>query len=171
MDRLDLSPPSRPAYPTAAGADDVAPLSVVRPGKSFPGTPSRPIATSFARVRTERASAYLHGLNQHWHRHVQVVAHSEAHAEIAFPLGRAELDASGEALEVSLTASSNYDAALLEDMVAEALDRLAFNDDLQYQWIRPAPSAAPSAQASRNPRPFHSFRPTEGVMSQHGSRP
>ena len=31
MNRLDLSPPSRPVHPPGAGADDGAPLSVIRP--------------------------------------------------------------------------------------------------------------------------------------------
>ena len=162
MDRFDLSPVSRPATPAGARVGDVAPPSVVHPGKNS----ASPIATSFARVRTERAWAYLHGLDQHWHRHVQVVAHSEVHAEILFPLGRVDLDASGDSLEVSLSAGSNHDAALLEDLVSESLDRLAYGEELNYQWIRPAPSAR-DAQPSRNrPRQFFSFRTTEGTAHQ-----
>src|SRR5579871_1084986 len=126
MDRFDLSPPSQPVYLADAGADDVAPLSVVRPGKPFQSRTSKPlaIATSFARVRTERARDYLRGLDRHWHRHVQVVARDETHIEIAFPLGRAELDASTGTLDVNLTANSNHDAAVLEDLLSESLDRL-----------------------------------------------
>jgi len=175
MDRLDLSPPSQPASPAGAGADDVAPLSLVRPGKVSSARtqkPDRPIATSFARVRTGRAYDYLDGLNLHWHRHVHVVAHSEAHAEIVFPLGCCALDASDDSLDVSLRASSNYDAALLEDLISETIDRLALSEDLQYQWIRPAPSAARDAQAGRNcPRHIFSFRRAEGAMPHNGSRP
>lgn len=175
MDRFDLSPPSQPASPAGAGADDVAPLSVVRPGQVFSAHTQKsttPFATSFARVRTARAHEVLDGLNLHWHRHVEVTAHSEAHAEIVFPLGCCELDANDDSLDVILRANSNYDAALLEDLVSESIDRLAFSEDLQFQWIRPAPSAAQDAQArpDRSRRIF-SFRRTEGVMPHNGSRP
>ena len=167
MDRFDFSPPSQPIHLADAGADDVAPLSVVRPGKSFQMRASQPlaIATSFARVRTERAHDYLAGLDRHWHRHVEVVARDEAHVEIVFPLGRAALDASAGTLEVNLTAQSDHDAALIEDLLSESLDRLAFGEDLQYQWIRPAPLAAQDAQARHaHTRNSFSFRQTEGVM-------
>ena len=172
MDWLDLSPPSQPAYPTDAGADDVAPLSVVRPGKipsSHALTPAG--ATSFARVQTNLASAYLRGLNRHWHRNVQVLAHSAAHVEILFPLGRSEFDASADSLEISLTSRSNYDAALLEDLVSEALDRLALSEELQYHWIRPAPRADLDVPVgTQHPRKFFSSRWSERPIPQHGSR-
>jgi hypothetical protein len=133
---------------------------------------SHPIATSFARVRTQHAVQYLHGLNQHWHRHLPVFAHADAHVEIAFPIGRCELDANEACLDISLTAASTYDAASLEDLVSESLDRLAWSEDLQYQWIRPAPAAAYDAQASRFRRGrIFSFRPTEGVAPRHGRTP
>ena len=168
MDRFDVSPPSHLAHLADAGADDVAPLSVVRPGKRFqPRTSERPltVATSFARVRTERARDYLGGLDWHWHRHVQVVRRDDAHLEIVFPLGHAELDASSGTLEVNLAASSNHDAAVLEDLLSESLDRLAFGEDLQYQWIRPAPRATRDAPASQaRPRNIFSFPQAERVM-------
>jgi hypothetical protein len=171
MDRLDFTPVSRPAAPTGARVDDVAPLSVVRPGQTFQRRSPHPIATSFARVRTTHAIAYLHGLNRHWYRHAPVFALGDAHAEIAFPIGRCELDASADCLDVSLTAGSNHDAALLEDLVSESLDRLAWSEDLQYQWIRPAPDAARDAQARNRPGKIFSFRPTEGAVPHRGSTP
>jgi hypothetical protein len=139
MDRPNR-PPAKPAISAATGAGDVAPLSVVRPGQFFS-------TTSFARVRTRKAFAYLEGLNQGWRRHVEVVADSEAHAEAVFPMGHAELEASAEFLEVSLRARSDHEAALLEDLVSDSLDRLAL--DLDYQWVRSAPAAASSYRWSR----------------------
>ncbi len=172
MDRFDLPPVSQPATPTGARVDDVAPLSVVRPGQIFTRPSSHPVATSFARVRTQHAMQYLHGLNRHWYSHAAVFARDVAHAEIVFPIGRCELDASADCLEVSLTAPSNHDAALLEDLVSESLDRLAWSEDLNYQWIRPAPAVAHDAQANRNRATrIFSFRPVEGVVPHHRRTP
>jgi hypothetical protein len=171
MDRPDVSPVSRPTTPAGARVDDVAPLSVVRPGQAFMRPSSFPIATSFARVRTQHAIQYLHGLNRHWHRHVPVFAHTDAHAEIAFPIGRCELDAGADCLDIRLTAGSTYDAASLEDLVSESLDRLAWREDVQYQWIRPAPAAAHDPHANRSRTDLSWFHPTEGVVPRHGRTP
>ena len=160
MDRFDFSPQSQSAYPVDAGADDVAPLSVVRPGKRF-SERSAPPATSFARVPTKHAHQYVLGLNHRWQRYVPIFAHGETHTVFVFPLGRAELDASVDALHVSLTANSNRDAVLLEDLVSESLDRLA-GEDLQYHWIRPAPVNARNSE--RSSAQIFMFRKTEGVM-------
>jgi len=93
--------------------------------------------TSYATVRTPHAGEYLIGLSHAWHRTSAEVGEAPTHIEVPFALGRVALDADGDRLEIVLTAGSNRDAALLEDLVSDHLDRLSSGEDLNYQWIGP----------------------------------
>lgn len=104
------------------------------------------MTTSYATVQTRLAGAYLAELGRNWHREEHVLAQSPAHVEIPFPIGRATLDAEGDVLNITLTANSNRDSTLLEDLISDQLDRLSSDEDLRYQWVR-TPEELPIARS------------------------
>ena len=93
--------------------------------------------TSFATVHTARAGEYLFGLSRSWRGALPMSGDTLSRVEIAFPIGRAALEAEPDLLNITLTAASSHDVALLEDLISDHLDRLASGEDLSYQWLRP----------------------------------
>jgi hypothetical protein len=100
------------------------------------------VITSYATIRTTFAIEYLAGLGRAWHRVSPVSDETPRHVEIPFPIGQVSLDADGEILDITLTASTSHNAALLEDLISEHLDRLSLGEDLRYQWLSPNETAA-----------------------------
>ena len=91
---------------------------------------------SFACINTLHARDYVAGLGRIWHHEIPPVA--PAHVVIPFPIGLCELAATAKLLNITLTAKSGYEIALLEDLISEHLDRISDDERLRYQWIRPA---------------------------------
>jgi hypothetical protein len=89
---------------------------------------------SYARVRTEKASEYLVRFSKAWLRTVPELVFNDRLARIPFPYATCELSVGEGFLDITLTANSREYAALLEDVVAERLDRLAHDEALKYQW-------------------------------------
>ena len=110
------------------------------------------MTTSFASLRTPLAGAYLVEIGRTWHRDEDALA--ENHIEIPFPIGRVAIDVNGDVLNVTLTANSHYESTLLEDLIADQIDRLSSDEDLHYQWLRTDELAATRGQRST----FHFFR-------------
>lgn len=92
--------------------------------------------TSYARVRTDYASQYLIALSKDWMRRLPAVTHDYTRAMIPFPIGACQLDAHENYLVVMLSAKTQSDAALLEDLISHQLDRLAGGEELHYQWVQ-----------------------------------
>jgi hypothetical protein len=92
------------------------------------------MTTSYARVRTEKASEYLIRFSKAWLRTVPDLVFNDRLATIPFPHARCELSAGDGFLDITLTANSKEYATLLEDVVYERLDGLARGEELKYQW-------------------------------------
>ena len=106
--------------------------------------------TSYATVYTAHAGEYLFGLSRSWRGALPLSGQTLSHVEIAFPIGRCALDAESDSLAITLTAPSNHDVALLEDLISDHLDRLASNEDLSYQWLRPTTEPIAPRRSSRS---------------------
>ena len=85
-------------------------------------------------VRTTRAGEYLISLCRAWNHGLPKSGRMPTQIEISLANGRVALNASADNLEIVLTAGSRFDAALLEDLVSDLLDRLS-SEELHYQWI------------------------------------
>lgn len=101
---------------------------------------------SYATVHTTLAGEYLIGLCRTWHRALPESDEALTQVVIPFVNGRVALAAGTDRLEIVLTAGTTRDAALLEDLVSDHLDRLSGGEELRYQWIT---SNEESAAASR----------------------
>ena len=114
------------------------------------------MVTSYAKVRTSRASEYLIGLCREWHSTLPESGEAPTHVEISFANGRVAIDAAADHLEFVLTAATIRDTALLEDLVSDHLDRLSCGEDIQYEWT--GTTVEPAPKVSR--RVFESVRTT-----------
>ena len=94
------------------------------------------MSTSYASVHTPHARAYLTGLGKVWHHNPSVTAAMQV--VIPFPIGLCAIAATTDLLNITLTARSSYEIALLEDLISDHLDRLSQDESLHYQWVRPA---------------------------------
>jgi hypothetical protein len=88
-----------------------------------------------AEVPTANGSRYLQQLCKHW-SHKMPVEFDAGKGHIAFPNGAiAELAAGAEALVVTLDVPEGEDAARMQRVVAEHLDRFAFREaPLAFDW-------------------------------------
>ncbi len=107
------------------------------------------MTTSYASVHTARARDYMVELGQIWHHTISPKASMEM--VIPFPLGLCEITATADLLQISLIAKSNYEIALLEDLISDQLDSLLEKESLQYQWLRPANDAKQAPDSTSNP--------------------
>lgn len=91
--------------------------------------------TWVARVPTASASRYLQQLAKHWSHKLDVTVSAEE-ATIAFPsAARLEMRADSETLDLSLHVPAGEDAARMQRVVEEHLDRFAFREGpLTYDW-------------------------------------
>lgn len=90
---------------------------------------------SVAQVPTASASRYLQQLAKHW-SHKLEVTFAATEAAIGFPFGsRLEMRADSEALDLVLRVPDGEDAARMQRVIAEHVDRFAFREGpLTYDW-------------------------------------
>ena len=93
------------------------------------------VATT-ARVPTKFALEYLAALSGDLSLSSSPVAGTTIRVEIELSEGRCTLEANGNYLDVTLVAETNSGAVLLEALISDRLDGLAWGEDLQYQWSR-----------------------------------
>jgi hypothetical protein len=105
------------------------------------------VITSYATVLSPNAHAYLIALGRDWHRDLPQSGEMPTHVEIPFSIGHCALDVDGDQLDITLTALSERNAVLLEDLISDHLDRLSSDEDLRYQWLRPADEQGPRRRA------------------------
>ena len=86
-----------------------------------------------ARVPTAQASKYLQQLCKHF-QHKLPVEFDASLGSIAFPAGKTQLAADGEALSLALEAENAEDLERLKDVVARHLVRFAFREELLVEW-------------------------------------
>ena len=89
--------------------------------------------TSLARTETVHASRYLQQLAKHW-SHKFEVRFTPTAATIDLPLGRCELSADDQALEVTLKGTPHVDMGRFQTVVAEHLQRFGYRETLTFDW-------------------------------------
>lgn len=90
--------------------------------------------TLIANPATEHASRYLQQLCKHWSHKFEVRFTPEA-GEIVLPLGKVELIAMSDQLEIRLHPLAGADHDSFKRVVAEHLDRFAHKEaPLDYRW-------------------------------------
>ncbi len=88
-----------------------------------------------ATVATQSASRYLQQLCKHW-SHKFDVTFDAHHGQVPLPMGLVVLTAQGDALIVRITIAEGGDAARLQNVVAEHLNRFAFREgELIFDWV------------------------------------
>ena len=85
---------------------------------------------SHAHLRTNSALEYLSRISMEW----ESKSVHDSHAEIRLPLGKVELEATSDTLDIRVLSPSRRNIGLLEDLVSSHLDHLALGDDLDYRW-------------------------------------
>ena len=88
---------------------------------------------SVASVATANGSRYLQQLAKHW-GHKFPVTFTPEEASIELPLGRCDLRADAERLDVTLTGVEGADMARFEQVVAEHLQRFGHRESLAFDW-------------------------------------
>ena len=91
---------------------------------------------TIARGRAETASGskYLQQLCKHW-GHKFDVEFSETKGQVRFPSAVATMEASADALFVTIETDDEESVARLKDVVANHLDRFAFREaPLPFEW-------------------------------------
>ncbi|MBB4001209.1 DUF2218 domain-containing protein [Aurantimonas endophytica] len=88
---------------------------------------------SCAIVPTAHASRYLQQLCKHWSHKFQTEFTADA-GRIALPLGEARLAAEADALTIDLKAKDDADLAVFKDVVAQHVERFAFQENLVFEW-------------------------------------
>ena len=94
-----------------------------------------------ARVPTDKAARYMTQLAKHW-SHKFEVQFTPTAATIDLPLGRCELAADDQALEVTLKGTPHVDMARFKTVVAEHLQRFGHRETLTFDWRDAASGAA-----------------------------
>jgi hypothetical protein len=94
---------------------------------------------SEARTETAHASRYLQQLAKHW-SHKFEVQFTPTAATIDLPLGRCELAADAEALEVTLKGTPHVDMNRFKTVVAEHLQRFGHRETLTFDWRDATPA-------------------------------
>jgi hypothetical protein len=112
------------------------------------------IVSSTARVRTMFALEYLAALSGDLSLSASPTVGTTIRAEIVLPNGRCKLEATRNHLDVTLVAETTSGAALLEALIADRLDGLAWGEDLQYQWSRAANGALPQHHEASQSVPY-----------------
>ena len=98
---------------------------------------SEPILRAEARVPTAHASKYLQQLCKHF-QHKLPTTFDETSGAITFSAGETKLAATAETLTLDLEARSDDDLERLKDVVARHLERFAFRETLNIEWLAPA---------------------------------
>ena len=101
---------------------------------------------SFACIGTPHARKYVAGLSRVWPHAIPAAAPTRV--VITFAIGKCELAATAKLLNIMLTARSRDDVELLEDLIAEKLDRISDDETFHFQWIRPPSDESASRHAA-----------------------
>lgn len=96
---------------------------------------TQPMLTSEARVATATPRRYLAQMCKHF-EHKLPVRLAEDDGGIEFPGGTCTLHAEPEILVMHVTADDEAALARLEDVVARHLERFAFRDKPEIEWVR-----------------------------------
>jgi hypothetical protein len=94
------------------------------------------MSTATTRIPTEHGSRYLQQLCKHW-SHKFAVEFTPQNGRIEMSAGVLILDADAEGLGLQLTAEPDT-LTRMEDVVAEHLQRFAFREALQFNWVEAA---------------------------------
>jgi hypothetical protein len=94
------------------------------------------MSTATTRIPTAHGSRYLQQLCKHW-SHKFTVDFTSQNGRIEMSAGVLILDADAEGLGLQLTAEPDT-LARMEDVVAEHLQRFAFREALQFNWVEAA---------------------------------
>jgi hypothetical protein len=89
--------------------------------------------TSVAHVPTASARRYLSQLVKHF-AHRLPTRLGETEGQIAFDIGRCELEARPDALVMTASAADPRALKRVEDLIARHLQRFAFREPLQVGW-------------------------------------
>ena len=84
-------------------------------------------------VETKSGSGYLQRLCKHFGHKAEVEFATEK-GSITFDFGRADLEATAEALTLSATAENEENLARLKRVMASHLERFAFREELKVAW-------------------------------------
>lgn len=94
--------------------------------------------TSRAHVTTPNASKYLVQLSKHWRHRFPELTYTNDRADIPLPLGPCVLEASDDALDITVSGASEADVERLQQVAAEHLLRFAHRETLEVDWSRSA---------------------------------
>ncbi len=95
------------------------------------------MAKAVANVATSSGSRYLQQLCKHW-GHKFEVEFDARRGVIKLPMGPCVLDASPEALTLTLETDDAADLDRFEAVVADHVQRFAFRETLAFDWRREA---------------------------------
>ena len=92
------------------------------------------MAMARGRAKTASGSKYLQQLCKHW-GHKFEVEFSETRGQVRFPSAVATMEASADALRVTVETEDGKAAERLKEVVANHLDRFAFREaPLPFEW-------------------------------------
>jgi hypothetical protein len=92
------------------------------------------MAIARGRARTASGSKYLQQLCKHW-GHKFEVEFSETRGQVRFPSAVATMEASADALLVSIETDDTQAVERLKEIVADHLNRFAFREaPLPFEW-------------------------------------
>ncbi len=98
------------------------------------------MAIARGRAKTASGSKYLQQLCKHW-SHKFEVEFSETRGQVRFPSAVAIMEASADALLVTIEADDPESVGQLKEVVARHLDRFAFREaPLPFEWSAGSPS-------------------------------
>ncbi|PHQ86860.1 MAG: 2,4-dihydroxyhept-2-ene-1,7-dioic acid aldolase [Thalassobium sp.] len=83
--------------------------------------------------RTEQAKRYLGTLCKHFSHKVPVELDGNS-GRIELPFGQCELDASGDGLNMKVSAETKADLDKTAQVIASHLERFAFRENPQIEW-------------------------------------
>jgi hypothetical protein len=90
---------------------------------------------STSRVATAKAVIYMKQLCRHF-GHKCPVQWKDTDGWIEFPYGRCDLEARADLLEIRAAADEDASLGRLEKVIGVHLERFAFREALQVQWVR-----------------------------------
>ena len=98
------------------------------------------MAVARGRARTASGSKYLQQLCKHW-SHKFEVEFSESRGQVRFPAAVATMEASTDALLVTIETNDEASVEQLKATVIRHLDRFAFREaPLPFEWSTASPS-------------------------------
>ena len=98
------------------------------------------MAIARGRAKTTSGSKYLQRLCKHWSHRFEV-EFSENRGQVRFPSAVATMEASADALLITIETDDMESVERLKEIVANHLDRFAFREaPLPFEWSASSPS-------------------------------